>query len=140
MVKIKKKTYKDLRNLINWGIKNDVRSKKYYSCHHSNKEHILQFDELGKISLQGNVSTLEAFEVEVEVEITEDTVIPRLLEVRNAIPSKSTEWQDLKLFKSYLYANHSISEFKDKNSAAIYILNDDMTMTLIWKDGEIIGD
>lgn len=100
----------------------------------------MQFDELGKISLQGNVSTLEAFEVEVEVEITEDTVIPRLLEVRNAIPSKSTEWQDLKLFKSYLYANHSISEFKDKNSAAIYILNDDMTMTLIWKDGEIIGD
>lgn len=140
MVKIKKKTYKDLRNLINWGIKNDVRSKKYYSCHHSNKEHILQFDELGKISLQGNVSTLEAFEVEVEVEITEDTVIPRLLEVRNAIPSKEEGWEDLKILKSYIYGNHTIAEVKNEYTVAFYMLNDDMTMTLIWKDGEIIGD
>ncbi|KAB2275170.1 hypothetical protein F9B63_07455 [Staphylococcus epidermidis] len=78
------------------------------------------------------------FTVEVEEKITEDTVIFRLLEVRNAIPSKKTEWKDLKLLKSYLYGNHSISEVKNEHSIAIYILNDDMTMTLIWKDGKLI--
>ncbi|MGX0914923.1 hypothetical protein [Staphylococcus hominis] len=78
------------------------------------------------------------FTVEIEEEITEDTVIFRLLEVRNAIPSKKKEWQDLKLLKSYLYGNHSISEVKNEHSVAIYILNDDMTMTLIWKDNELV--
>lgn len=78
------------------------------------------------------------YTVEIEEEIKEETVIFRLLEVRNAIPSKKTEWQDLKLLKSYLYGNHSISEVKNEHSVAIYILNDDMTMTLVWKDGKLV--
>lgn len=80
------------------------------------------------------------FTVEVEEEITEDTVIFRLLEVRNAIPSKRAEWQNLKILKSNLYGNRSISKIKNEHSVAFYNLNDDMTTTLIWKDGELVGD
>ena len=78
------------------------------------------------------------FTIEIEEAITEETVIPRLLEVRNAIPSKEKGWKDLKILKSYMYGNHTISEVKNEHSVAIYILNDDMTMTLIWKDNELV--
>ena len=37
-----------------------------------------------------------------------------------------------------MYGNHTISEVKNEHSVAIYILNDDMTMTLIWKDNELV--
>lgn len=78
------------------------------------------------------------FTVEIEEEITEETTIPRLLEVRNAIPSKEEGWQDLKILKSYMYGNHTIAEVKNEYSVAFYILKDDMTMTLIWKDNELV--
>ncbi len=78
------------------------------------------------------------FTVEIEEEITEETAIPRLLEVRNAIPSKEEGWQDLKILKSYMYGNHTIAEVKNEYSVAFYILKDDMTMTLIWKDNELV--
>ncbi|MDU2992385.1 MAG: hypothetical protein E7B64_07920 [Streptococcus mitis] len=78
------------------------------------------------------------FTVEIEESITEETAIPRLLEVRNAIPSKEEGWKDLKILKSYMYGNRTVSEVKNEHSVSIYILNDDMTMTLIWKDGELV--
>ncbi|WNM52578.1 hypothetical protein CoNPh17_CDS0031 [Staphylococcus phage S-CoN_Ph17] len=37
-----------------------------------------------------------------------------------------------------MYGNRTISEVKNEHSVSIYILNDDMTMTLIWKDGELV--
>ena len=48
------------------------------------------------------------------------------------------EYSDLNVFKSYTYGNHSISEAKNENSKAFYLINDDMTMTLIWKDGAMV--
>lgn len=80
----------------------------------------------------------EAFTIEAKEEITEETVIPRLLEVRNAIPSKEGGWEDLKILKSYIYGNHTIAEVKNEYTVAFYMLNDDMTMTLIWKDGKLV--
>lgn len=78
------------------------------------------------------------YTVEVEEEITEDTVIFRLLEVRNAIPSKQEGWKDLKILKSYMYGNRTIAEVENEYTVAFYMLNDDMTMTLIWKDNELV--
>lgn len=78
------------------------------------------------------------YTVEVEEEITEDTVIFRLLEVRNAIPSKQEGWKDLKILKSYMYGNRTIAEVENEYTVAFYMLNDDMTMTLIWKDGAMV--
>ena len=78
------------------------------------------------------------FTVEIEEEITEETAIPRLLEVRNTIPSKEEGWKDLKILKSYMYGNHTIAEVKSEYTVVFYMLNDDMTMTLIWKDNELV--
>ena len=98
------------------------------------------FDMLQTVSVEHSIDKDETFTVEVEEEVTEETIIFRLLEVRNAIPSKKKEWQDLKLLKSHLYGNRSISRVKNEHSVAFYNLNDDMTTTLIWKDGELVGD
>lgn len=137
MVKIKRKVEMTLPELIAWAWKNDVKGKSFNSKKQINALH---FDMYGGIQTHCGIEKNDAFTVETEEEITENTVIFRLLEARNAIPSKKTDWQDLKLLKSYLYGNHSISEVKNEYSVAFYILNDDMTTTLIWKDGELVGD
>ncbi|WP_294582978.1 hypothetical protein [uncultured Staphylococcus sp.] len=62
--------------------------------------------------------------VMVEEEITENTIIPRLI-----------EFDDCKFDD---YEECSIAELKNSDSKAFYMLNDDMTMTLIWKDGEMV--
>ncbi|AVH47439.1 hypothetical protein CWR44_09545 [Staphylococcus haemolyticus] len=137
MPKIKRKVEMTLPKLIEWAWENEVSDKAFYSNLDGGS---VYFDKIQNLSIEHEIAINETFTVEIEEEITEDTVIFRLLEVRNAIPSKKTEWQDLKLLKSYLYGNHSISEVKNEHSVAIYILNDDMTMTLIWKDGAMVDD
>lgn len=135
MVKIKRKVEMTLPELIEWAWENEVSDKAFYSKYTGGSAF---FDKEQTLYLEHETRKDDTFTVEVEEEITEETVIPRLLEVRNAIPSNETEWQDLKILKSYLYGNHSISEVKNEHSVAIYILNDDMTMTLIWKDGAMV--
>ncbi|MDW4411599.1 hypothetical protein QI049_11170 [Staphylococcus saprophyticus] len=68
----------------------------------------------------------ETFTIEVEEEITEDTVIPKLV-TRNRHTSRYREWN-----------NENIKSFFVENVEAIYIPNDDLTMTLIWRDGKLV--
>lgn len=137
MVKIKTKKEMTLPKLIQWGWENEIRLQSFYG---SNQGAEVAFSLGSEVSTEVPIEPEDVFEVEIEEEIDENTVIPRLLEVRNAVPSKKTEWKDLKIFKSYLYGNHSISEIKNEYSVAIYILNDDYTMSLLWKDGEMIDE
>ena len=136
MAKIKRKVEMILPELIEWGFKQKELLPFFYG---SREGSFVQFTPDGWVNITGIEST-DTFTVEVEEEITEETIIFRLLEVRNAIPSKKAEWQNLKLLKSDLYGNHTISEVKNEHSVAFYNLNDDMTTTLIWKDGELVGD
>lgn len=138
MVKIKRKVEMTLPELIEWGFKNEIKNTEFVSNFFEKKSVIFNLSGWAEFSDEYAYLPEDTFTVEIEEEITEDTVIFRLLEVRNAIPSKKTEWQDLKLLKSYLYGNHSISEVKNEHSVAIYILNDDMTMTLIWKNNKLV--
>lgn len=72
------------------------------------------------------------YTVEVEEEITEDTVFPVLIKTLKNVFNEIT---------IISYENASINSSKSRNETISYhILNDDGTMTLIWKDGEIIGD
>lgn len=69
----------------------------------------------------------DTFTVEVEEEITEDTVIPRLV-----VRHRDTGFT--------LYENDYINnEFPLDSVQAFYILNDDLTLTLIWRDGRLVG-
>lgn len=72
------------------------------------------------------------YTVEVEEEIAEDTVFPVLIKTLKNTCNET---------KVISFKNASIKSSKSENKALTYhILNDDGTMTLIWKDGEIIGD
>ncbi|HDU1407939.1 TPA: hypothetical protein REV61_002475, partial [Staphylococcus pseudintermedius] len=77
----------------------------------------------------------DTFTVEAEEEITERTVIPLFLEVYEYegelvfLPQKEKSIKDL-LEESDL--EESIT------TKTLYIINDDGTLTLVWKDGEMV--
>ena len=85
-----------------------------------NKEAVLQF-------LLKNEEVRELFEVaqeDLEEEITEETVFKRFYEY--------TKGQSF-----MIYENTSISKIKDEVSKEFW-MKDGNTMTLIWKDGELV--
>ncbi|YAW13886.1 hypothetical protein AB4Y46_07515 [Staphylococcus pseudintermedius] len=129
---MKFKTKKDmtLPQLIEWAWENSIKHKEFTGSRNG----IVEFDFRGWVRTD-LIEPDEIFEVEVEEEITEDTKIPTLIE----------------LFVSgygqiiHTYYRTSIRETigevvkgVDALPKAFYILNDDMTMTLIWKDGELV--
>ena len=66
------------------------------------------------------------FTVEVEEEITEETKIPEMVEIFKDNHGK--QW-----------FGNSIEQLKDDLSREFWLKDGD-TMTLIWKDGELVGD
>ncbi|HDH1230956.1 TPA: hypothetical protein PIM06_000239 [Staphylococcus aureus] len=82
---------------------------------------------------KGFISADDTFEVEVEEEITEETKFDRLFEVFEVSEGE---------YNSTSNRNTSINESLNDDRCfpikAFHILNDDMTMTLIWKDGELV--
>ncbi|KAB2215119.1 hypothetical protein [Staphylococcus epidermidis] len=137
MVRIKRKVEMALSELIEWGLENGIKSRRFTSNRLNSK--YVGFDSLGGVCFNGLYSYLleDTFTVEVEEEITEETKINKLVEVYRNI-------EDTILFTD-LHHDYSISEVKDNEeyavcSRAFYILNDDFNMTLIWKDGELVGD
>lgn len=123
MVKIKRKVEMTLPELIEWAWKNDVNSRRFKSS----KNTVVTFSEYG-----GFVTSIkyvfkdETFTVEVEEEITENTKIPEMLEIFQ--DNNGTQW-----------FGDSIEQVKDDFSREFWLKDGD-TMTLIWKDGELVGD
>ena len=72
------------------------------------------------------IPTGEIFTVTTEEEITEDTRLDKLVvRYRN---------DDI-----YIFPQERINDFKNDSSiVAFYIPNDDLTMTLIWRDGKLV--
>ncbi|MCD8843600.1 hypothetical protein [Staphylococcus gallinarum] len=89
----------------------------------------VHFDE-NEDMLCDHVSLTETFTVEVEEEITEDTVIPKMLEMyRDATSNLGAE----------IYINQSInSVIENAEVLTLHIVNDDGTHTLIWRDGKLV--
>ncbi|WP_226385977.1 hypothetical protein [Staphylococcus sp. Marseille-Q1834] len=135
MTKIKRKVEMTLPELIEWAWENEVSDKAFYSNLDGGS---VYFDKIQNLSIEYEIAINETFTVEVEEDITEETQIYRLLELRDSFKFKDGGWKDLNILKSYIYSNRSISEVKNEHSVAIYILNDDMTITLLWKDGAMV--
>ncbi|MCE5577248.1 hypothetical protein JL884_06970 [Staphylococcus pseudintermedius] len=129
---MKFKTKKEMTSpqLIEWAWENSIKHKEFTGSRNG----IVEFDFRGWVRTD-LIEPDEFFEVEVEEEITEDTKIPTLIE----------------LFVSgygqiiHTYYRTSIRETigevvkgVDALPKAFYILNDDMTMTLIWRNGEMV--
>ncbi|MEK4168404.1 hypothetical protein NST64_03330 [Staphylococcus sp. FSL W8-1268] len=122
MVKIKRKVEMTLPELIEWAWKNGVKGKVFPSSRLGQ----IKIDHDGNIGSIGWIFENETFTVEVEEEITEETEIPEMLEVFQ--DNDGTQW-----------FGNSIEQVKDDFSKEFW-LKDENTMTLIWKDGELVGD
>ncbi|HBB6316685.1 TPA: hypothetical protein KB391_005477 [Escherichia coli] len=70
----------------------------------------------------------DTFTVEVEEEVTEETVISRLVAIYDVSGQRSIIQRKQK----------SISNIVNEYAVAFYMLNDDATMTLLWKEGELV--
>ncbi|HDG5455748.1 hypothetical protein L4932_03500 [Staphylococcus aureus] len=130
-IKIKKEM--TLSELIEWARENPElsRGKKFFETRFSDAFVYFQSTTDRYLSF-GYVSIDASFIVEVEEEITEETKFDRLFKVFEPIEGA---------YESLSYANTSIKEClygRRVPTKAFYILNDDMTMTLIWKDGELV--
>lgn len=140
MVKINTKKEMNLIELINWGFENDVHCKSYITSDEDGNVSEVTFDACGIPRFSSMVSKEDIFTVEIEEEITEETKLPKFLMVfLNMSISNYIE-------RPAIGEDESIKEILQGNEnrpltiKAIHLVNDDGTHTLIWKDGELVGD
>ena len=128
-MKIKTKKTMNLPQLIEWAQDNiEEATKKVYRV---NENEVLgnhvRFTEVYsdlEVRLHGYIPFDTTFTVEVEEEITEDTVIPKML-----LKGRYTGYYEVEDCKLRGF---------NENLLQAYILNDDFTMTLIWRDGKLV--
>ncbi|WP_346564571.1 hypothetical protein [Staphylococcus haemolyticus] len=129
MVKIKRKVEMTLPELIEWGFKNEIKNIEFVSNFFEKKSVIFNLSGWAEFSDEYAYLPEDTFTVEVEEEITEETEIPKLVSInRNNLNEVNINF------------NCSIRQLLDRSDYNYYILNDDSTLTLIWKDGELVGD
>ncbi len=123
-MKIKVKKEMRLDELIKWARENPDLSqgKIFFSTGFS--DGFVRF-HTNKCSTSSFIPIDIPFIVDIEKEVTEETKFDCLVELN-----------DIEGFE--IYENDSIRELIDGTSRAFYILNEDKTMTLIWKDGELL--
>lgn len=126
MAKIKRKVEMTLPELIEWGFKNEIKNIEFVSNFFEKKSVIFNLSGWAEFSDEYAYLPEDTFTVEVEEEITEETVFKRFYEY--------TKGQSF-----MIYENTSISKIKDEVSKEFW-MKDGNTMTLIWKDGELVGD
>ena len=125
MPTIKRKVEMNLPELIEWLWK----SKKSVYKVTSNMNGVVKLEPYGLITFSsGDFYPEETFTVEVEEQVDENTELIALVE----LSSRGL------LGKTTLYRYHSINDVIDNQSVAFYILNDDQTMDLIWKNGKMV--
>lgn len=128
MPKIKTKKEMNLGELLCWAIENKEQAR---FRDFSSKNMRVRFNDSGYPCIEFEkkfLPTYETFTVEIEEEITEDTAIHKLVELSD---------KGL-LGRTILNINRSINLAKTEKSVAFYIMNDDLTMTLIWKNGKLV--
>ena len=129
-MKIKVNKQVNLPQLIEYAWDNDIKNEIFIA----DKQLInIEFDDTGDVLIYGNgsIKTVK-FSIEVEEEITEDTVFDNLIEINELIDFK----KEGLLGGVRLYKNSSINQVENDKSVAYYIMNDDLEMTLIWKRKE----
>lgn len=127
-MKIVTKKQLNLSQLIEWVWENEIKNTSFRRLNRRVFEYVWVNENS---DIEFNEEMLfkkdDIFEIETEEEITESTTFKELV--------------CLDVEDEYCrYENLSISYFDEDRVRAIYIPNDDLTMTLIWRDGELIQD
>ncbi|HHV6154536.1 TPA: hypothetical protein ACULZ4_002741 [Staphylococcus aureus] len=127
-MKIKVKKEMRLDELIKWAWENPelVAGKRFHAEYKYDEYYVFfPLHDGRKCLISDFISADDTFAVEYEEEVTEETVIPKLVKMYK--DGKMSVYNDYSIKRSLLYS-----------PKAFYILNDDLTMTLIWKDGELV--
>ncbi|MCD9055023.1 hypothetical protein LDK94_06695 [Staphylococcus arlettae] len=130
-MKIKRKVEMNLPQLIEWAWDNPEQSKHKILAANGKYlfDSVVSFNnDKNGVRLNGTVISTDTFTVEVEEEITEDTWFSELV-IRTIAGDYILQKQG------------SINDFKHitfNDAEAFYIPNDDLTMTLIWRDGKLV--
>lgn len=130
MPTIKRKVEMNLPQLIEWGWENPEQIKgKYFK---SNVKDVFGNYSIVQFSVDSfgfktdEIRRNDTFTVEIEEEITEDTKINKLL-VKFKSPSR---------YQMFCSDCINVFEIEEGNIEAFYVLNDDLTLTLIWTKEE----
>ena len=123
-MKIKRKVQKNLPQLIEWLLKSGHRD--YIAS--SDMGNTVTLSRYGAIQFShGTFFPEETFTVEVEEEITEDTVLDEMLLVYdNGV--------------THIAENKNLSFISKGNLKSAYYMDDDLRLILIWRDGELIKE
>ena len=126
MVKIKRKVEMTLPELIEWGYKNEIKDK-YFVSNQANHR-LVTFDSIGWVDFSNYYyyPPGDTYTVEIEEEITQETMLPELVELSK--DGSGIQW-----------SQKCINSVKNSFSKEFW-LKDGSTMTLIWKDGKLVGD
>ena len=141
MPTIKRKVEMNLPQLIEWGLKNEITSKEY-TCNNKDGYKSVIFSTTGTVHLNRFQTYLadDKYKVEVEEQVTEETVIPRLLTTFKKIYLKDDfGYQRVRIdedFKIQLMLNKA--EAHREKIETLHMVNDDGTHTLLWRDGKLV--
>lgn len=133
MVKIKRKIEMTLPELIEYVWKNNIKEKTFYS---NLDNSCVRFNRFQTVFIDDPINKDETFTVEVEEEITEKTKLDSVLEIYTNLDYTKSKFPDI-------HKSVSINDILGYTSnrivtKCIYLVNEDDTMTLIWKDGELV--
>ena len=136
-MKIKRKVEMNLPQLIEWLLKSGYRN---YTAN-SNMGNIVTLSRYGAIQFShGIFFPEETFAVEVEEEITEDTVVPKLMTTfKKTYLEGGIGYQRVRIDENYpikLMLNKA--EAHGEPIETLHTVNDDGTHTLIWRDGKLV--
>lgn len=145
MVKIKQKVEMTLPKLIEWGFKNGIKNKAFVRDRDSVRSQLnfkpIAFNSIGYVEFSNDYSYSpeDTFTVEVEKEITQETKLPKCLEIYFDDKVAKADEINVYMDKSIgeILQESKIYQFKTK---AIYLFGDNGNLTPIWKDGELVGD
>ena len=126
MPTIKTKKEMNLPQFISWAVDNHITGSFYANNRVNAKRIRFEFGRI--VSSHGELRSHDTFTVEVEEQVDENTELTALVELSSRGLLGNTR----------LYRYHSINEVIDNQSVAFYILNDDQTMDLIWKNGKMV--
>ncbi|HEC2192597.1 TPA: hypothetical protein R1935_001229 [Staphylococcus delphini] len=130
-MKIKVKKEMNLHQLIQWARENNVKGETFTS----NYGRMVKFYSDVSFNTMEPIYHWDTFTVEVEEEIKEETVIPFIVELYvNNHGVKETSMHLDNTISNIL----SINKILMRKNSILYMLNDDATMTLLWKEGEMV--
>lgn len=135
-MKIKTTKQLNLPQLIEYAWDNGIDSRTFIDPEGGD----ITFDEYGEVVDVHSINHHDTFTVEVEEEVTKDTVIPKLMTTfKKTYLEGGIGYQRVRIDENYpikLMLNKA--EAHRESVETLHMVNDDGTHTLIWRDGKLI--